>query len=590
MRLCFSIVFLLLCNQTLHSQIQYPDHIFGDTLNAPFFFGVASASPSQSELILWTKIHTELEQETLSYIVSSDEELMDQVASGEMMAVTNSDHTVHVSVDGLQPDTYYWYQFTDEAGNSSALGRTKTLPEDPEDLQFIIASCASIYSGYFNAYRHIAGMEDLDIMIHLGDYIYNDPDTDEQVRVPDPYPIDPETLEEWRDRHEYYLLDPDLRAARQMHPWIVLWDNHDMGNRNNPDDWAGSVQAFHEYVPGSQQDPNDPFKIYRSIEIGDLVDLYVVDLHTYKGDDIIVGEEESILGNQQYEWLTTTMNQSDAKWQLIANQNLMGHWSAIGMPTIIEYPTDGDVFDDTTWDGYFEDRKRLFEFWRENDIDNIMVLSGDAHLTFANDLIIPPIPESGYNRATGEAAHGVEVVITSLTRGNFDEEGYAPDLAEFATQVSQNINPHHLYNNFHDHGYALLQVKPDSITVEFWYTPILEISDEINLDQVMVLKDGVNHWERLEAPLSIASREQTSIAVYPNPVSDKVMIPMDWVKDSFVSYQVLSLDGRILAEGKLQKERETMPLQLPQTTEHFLLLQLADQRSEHTIKLELIQH
>ena len=118
-------------------------------------------------------------------------------------------------------------------------------------------SCSSIFSGYFNAYRRIAERNDIDLVVHLGDYIYDFVDADEQVRVPVPAPVDPQTLAEWRERHSYYLLDPDLRAARQMQPWAVIWDNHDTDG-DSPQHTADAMQAFLEYVPMRLTNPARP--------------------------------------------------------------------------------------------------------------------------------------------------------------------------------------------------------------------------------------------------------------------------------------------------------------------------------------------
>ncbi len=574
-------------HQKTYAQITYPDRMYADSLHAPFHFGVASAAPSSTELVLWTKVDSDMPTE-VQYELSLTEDFLQLEAQGAQSTSPDLDMTIHVPLSGLAEDTYYYYRFIDDQGKYSAVGRSKTLPSNPEDLKLAAASCASVYSGYFNAYRQLAQIEDLDLMIHLGDYIYNDPDGDELIRVPDPYPVDPSTLEEWRERHEYYLLDPDLREARQMHPWIVLWDNHDMGNKDDVDDWAGSVQAFHEYIPGSRQLESDPFQIYRKISVGNLVDLFVVDLHTYKGDDIIIDEETSILGNQQYEWLTEEMNSSEAKWKILANQNIMGHWNAVGIPTIIDYPTDGDVFDDTTWDGHFEDRKRLFQFWRENEIDNILVLSGDAHLSFANDLIIPPIDESGYDRATGEGAHGVEMVITSITRGNFDEEGYNVTIAEFAADVSQSVNPHHLYNNFHEHGYCLVHVAQDSVLVDFWSFPITEVSDDFHLDQQMILLEGTNRWERTQQITLIEEIDQSLIKVYPNPTSQQVLVNTDWITGQEAYWELHTTAGALLQKGKLNRTTAAdFSIPLPDTDQSLLILSLTDRDRRYSLKLRV---
>ena len=127
---------------------------------------------------------------------------------------------------------------------------------------------------FFNAYQRIAERDDLDLVIHLGDYIYDFVDEDEQVRVPDPYPTVPENLDEWRDRHQYYLLDPNLRAARQNHPWAQIWDNHDVKRT----DFEPGMQAFYDWTPLRQVNEDAPERIYRKLAFGGLVDLMFMDI------------------------------------------------------------------------------------------------------------------------------------------------------------------------------------------------------------------------------------------------------------------------------------------------------------------------
>jgi len=230
-----------------------PDRMYADTLHFPFEYGVASGDPLPNGFILWTRLSTEENPDlnNISWRVSTDSNFINIVQSGTVTALEENDWTINLDVSKLEPATTYYYQFADTLDRKSAIGRTKTTPEhqvDVDHAKIAITSCSSIYSGYFNAYRRISERDDLDLWIHLGDYIYDYVDEDEQVRIPEPDPIDPQKKEEFWQRHRYYLLDPDLRAVRQQQPIFALWDNHDI-YKNNEENLIGSLEAFFDYLP-----------------------------------------------------------------------------------------------------------------------------------------------------------------------------------------------------------------------------------------------------------------------------------------------------------------------------------------------------
>src|SRR5262249_11340909 len=162
-------------------------------------------------------------------------------------------------------------------------------------------------------YRAIARRDDLDLVIHLGDYLYDFVDPDEKVRVPVPFPVEPNDVPSWRARHAYYTLDPDLRAARARHPWFVIWDNHDM-NQNAPPAFDGGLQAFREWVPMRQPDPARPDVAYRTLRWGDLVDVIMTDtlIHRGEGGTVPGTSEPSMLGATQWAWLSQELASSTA--------------------------------------------------------------------------------------------------------------------------------------------------------------------------------------------------------------------------------------------------------------------------------------
>jgi len=416
-------------------------------------------------------------------------------------------------------------------------------------------SCSSVYSGFFNAYKRIAERKDLDLIIHVGDYIYDFVDPDEQVRIPEPFPIDPITLSEWRERHRYYLMDPDLRAARKSHSWIVLWDNHDVDGQ--PGHEFAPIQAFMEYIPVRLPNPNDSSLIYRKISYGNLMDIFVTDVLIYKNQDTLVDGSASMIGNSQYDWLTQNLATSTAKWKLLPMQNLMAGWSIQNLPAFIGLGQNG-VLDPTNWDGYDNDRDRLLNFIGSNNIDNVIALSGDSHVSIVADLSTDPQNSSVYNAQTGQGSVAVEFLPTSITRGNFDELGFGWAIG-IVTPIMEAENPNHVFMNLIDHGYGLLDVKQDSCVAELWYSEILNASNTEDFERGYIVKDGENHWRRnhttqatpakTDGEVSILENELIEFNFYPNP-ANKIVVIENPGNYNIESVRLISIDGK---ENKLLK-------------------------------------
>ncbi|MEO0600849.1 MAG: alkaline phosphatase D family protein [Myxococcota bacterium] len=453
-----------------------------------FAEGVASGDPGPSSITLWTRIASEAAGPIeLTWEIDTDG-TFSEPRRGTVTVDASTDYTAVVAVDGLEPATTYFYRFVAD-GESSVLGRTRTAPAEAADrLCFAVASCSSIYSGWFSAYRRIADRADLDLVIHLGDYIYDFVDEDEEIRVPDPYPENPDSLEEWRARHVYYLADPDLRLARARHPWFLLWDNHDVEG-SATDDYRGSVQAFREFNPiAPTSGPADV--LYRHLPYGDLADVMVIDQLLFRNLDT-VGDSEapSILGNPQYIWLTERLSASTATWRILGNQKMFAPF--LVPPTI---SPDG-VFDTRSWDGFPEARRRLYGFLEAQGIDDNIVLSGDAHFSVSSDLVDDP---TAYDPATSTTSRGVEFLPTSISRGNFDET-LGADLIGLIEVLAEDIrgrNPHNAYVELVQHGYGVLDVTQTRVVAEYWYSPILEPSNEETLGASLTVERGANRWTR----------------------------------------------------------------------------------------------
>lgn len=488
-------LFLLLAAQSGFAQIQYPDNMYGDTAYAPFYYGVASGDPLQDRVMIWTKVAmpdntvTEIQ---LKWQVADDSGFDNVVSRGVVTAGKEHDYTVKADAAGLQAGHDYFYRFETEVGKYSQTGKCKTLPVDSvKHFKLGIVSCSSVWSGYFNAYRRIADRNDIDYVVHLGDYAYDYADEEELRRMPVPAPAEAKTMEDWRERNRYYLMDPDLRAARQNKTWITEWDNHD-----NNGDKAGAQRAFYEYQPIRIPDTAHPERIYRQFHFGALADLDMIDMYLFRGQESYASGVKSVLGVKQDAWFKDKLKESHAIWKLVGNQEMMGSWLSEGLPKFLHVPGNGKVFDDGNWDGFPEDRNMLYDFLDSNHINNMVVLSGDAHMSFIINLTRNPKDKNSFHKRTGEGAVGVEMLGPSITRGNMSDRKRIPKgFIPLIQTVSKGVNPHHRWVDFGRHGYCTLDVTADRCIGEFWYSPIKVKADKEKFGKGFTVKNGLNHWE-----------------------------------------------------------------------------------------------
>lgn len=517
---------ILLClGINLHAQITLPGRMWADTAHAPFIYGVASGDPTTNSVIIWSAVSPDsVTPQLVDWEIALDSTFANILQTGAITADSGNGFTAKVDVQSLSPATHYYYRFA-LGGAYSVKGHTKTAPAGQvPNLRFGVGSCSSIFSGYFGAYRHLSQRNDLDLFIHLGDYIYNSTDADELVRIPVPAPVDPKTLPEYRDRQRYYLLDPDLRAARQNIPFAVIWDNHDVS-----DDTIGRLeagtQAFWEFVPSRQPDLQDRTRVYRTLHYGDLVDIFLLDGDQFQGVDTLPSGDPSYLGEVQNSWLEAEIAASTAQWHLVGGQKMFSQWSTAGIPGL---PIgNGQVADPGSWDGFPASRTRLLNYISGLGMDNFIYLSGDLHLSMATDVCVDPF-NGPYDPNTGIGAQGVEFLASSITRGNFDEYGIPGFLIPGIKLASDAINEHHVYIDLTEHGYGILDVKPDSAIAEFWYVDVMNPNSGQNLAQTLVVGNHQNHWAR--GPLVSVSQmgdNGVKFTVFPSPAQDRVILSSD---------------------------------------------------------------
>lgn len=453
---------------------------------APFREGVASGDPLPDGVVLWTRVSpADLPADgisvdgivTLRWQVARDVWFDDLAAEGMVDAGPSTDHTAVVEVQALEPGRRYFYRFVAPDGRRSMPGRTATAPrpaapgEPMRPVRLATMSCSSVFSGWFNAYRRVAE-RDVDLVVHLGDYVYDFVDGDERVRVPEPPPPDPTTTAEWRDRHRYYLADPDLRAARAAHPWVVIWDNHDVDEDDGGAE-ARPVEVFREYVPMRRPAPDDPRIAYRSLRFGDV--------HLTLLDTLLHRTADDMLGAAQWAFVEGLWPADPpAAWRVVGSQKLLA-------PLVVP----GDAIEVGNWEDHPASRARLLAALGAVGPDNV-VLSGDLHFTIAADLV-----------GAGGAAVGVELLAASISRGNFDEticSGLCDDAAlrgiESIRGLIARANPHIAALELVEHGYGVVEFGAERAVATMYYSPIRGPSDAEVEGPRRVVERGAGRWTR----------------------------------------------------------------------------------------------
>jgi len=437
----------------------------------PFSLGVASGDPSPDGFVLWTRLAPAplvgggMPQETVevSWMIADDERFSKGVRKGTTVARPDWGHSVHVEVEGLEPDRWYWYQF--RAGEQvSPKGRARTMPglgTMPDRLNFAFASCQNYEQGYYTAFEHMA-RENLDLIIHLGDYIYEYGGRDNRVRKHTGSEI--YSVEDYRNRYALYKSDPALQAAHAAAPWLVTWDDHEVDNN-----YAGEIseeagvsaeafrlrqanayKAYYEHMPLRRASlPRGPdMKLYRDVSFGSLADFFVLDTRQYRTDqpcgdnravlcDEAMNPENTMLGREQRDWLISGMEQSNSEWNVLAQQVMVAALDRLA--------GDEVGFSMDKWTSSEVERRELLKFMGRPEIRNPVVLTGDIHSNWANELLLDF--EDLDSRPVG-----TEFVGTSISSGGDGR----PQPANYDAIVSE--NPFVKFHNT-ERGYVLCNVS-----------------------------------------------------------------------------------------------------------------------------------
>lgn len=473
-----------------------------------FTHGVASGEPSAQSVLLWTRHVGADDGSALNVEVAESPHFSRIIAGGSIHAHRSDDHTARFRAEGLDPGRWYFYRFIADDGAVSPIGRTRTLPVGPVDRFGLgVFSCSNLGFGWFNAYAHAAAREDLDLMVHTGDYIYEYPrgyypGADAAVRG---RLIEPEDeilqLADYRLRYASYRADPDLQRLHQRFPMIVQWDDHESANDAWVDgaenhgldegDWAlrkaAAIKAHHEWLPVSGA-------MWSSYDIGDLATLFRPETRlaarsarmdvaeiaegaediaaAFSGlrEGALVDPARTMMGSEQEAWLHSGLAQSKARgarWQVLAQQTVMGN---LMMPDVeidpmlrlflprqakrrlrisraqheARLPLDFD-----NWGGFPAARSRLLQAAQAADA-NLVVLSGDSHNAWA------------FNLSENNEPAGVEFAGHSVTSPGF--EAYLPMSPARVLSVLSDVSPELKWANTSQRGYMSIDITPERVS------------------------------------------------------------------------------------------------------------------------------
>jgi len=478
-----------------------------------FTHGVASGEPTAGSVLLWTRFVAPSDTR-LRCEISADADFRKVAAGSDVDARGERDHIAKLVVDGLAPGRWYYYRFVAPDGSASPVGRTRTLPEgDVARFGIGLFSCSNLGFGWFNAYAHAAARDDLDLMVHVGDYLYEYgagtyPAAKELVPgrliQPDHEMV---SLADYRLRYAAYRADPDLQRLHQRFPMIVQWDDHEFTNdawqngaeNHQPEtegDWAArkaiAERVYREWMPISD-------RRYDQFQIGNLATVFRLETRIEARDkqlelsEALAGRadlaralaefrdgawsdpERTLLGAGQERWLADGLarsTRSGTRWQILAQQVIMGalrfpleatDWVAPSAPDYARKRAQAAVaasraglpFNLDAWDGYPAARSRLLKAAQESE-SNLVVLAGDSHNAWANDLV------------EGGRGVGVEFAGHSVTSPGF--ENYAPNVAPATIAAGlRGVNPGLVFTDTSRRGYVSLELTPDAVTGAFHF-------------------------------------------------------------------------------------------------------------------------
>ncbi|MES2133926.1 MAG: alkaline phosphatase D family protein [Bacteroidota bacterium] len=550
----------------------------------PFYHGIASGDPLPNKVIIWTRVTPDSAQVNQSIIVNwkmaTDTGMTHVVQTGVLLTDSSADFTVKVDVAGLNPNTFYYYEF--QTGNFlSPRGRTKTAPTGVavDSLRFALVSCANFEAGYFNVYGSLLQREDFDAVLALGDYIYEyntggySPNATANRQWSPANEI--LSIADYRMRYSSYKLDNDLQKLHQQFPFIIIYDDHEFANdawmngaeNHQPNEGLWSIRkamaqrAFFEWLPIRQVSTANPYQIYRTIKYGNLLELIMLDTRI-QGRDLQAGttgatvtaNSRNLLGTTQYTWLTNKLDSSSAKWKVLGQQVMMAPLKVFGV-----------AFNGDQWDGYPAERDRVYNYVLNHNISNMVVITGDIHSSWANDL-----PTASYNGSTGAGSAGVEFVTPSVT-----SPGISIPLGAPAIQAA---NSHIKYCDLSSHGYVIMDINKnrtqadwfnvstiDSQTPTFSYAKSFYVNDLqrhlIQSNSAAIPRNSIFSVKAPQCPRALLVIQPTGVnelfkpvilSAYPNPVNDYMTIQLYQPLDGDLIFSIYDIAGKLIAKQEIK--------------------------------------
>jgi alkaline phosphatase D len=457
----------------------------------PFTLGVASGDPLPDGVVLWTRLAPDplngggMPQRSVAveWQVATDDRMQQVVQRGAVLAMPDLGHSVHVEVSGLQPSRWYWYQFK-IGTETSPIGRTKTAPPfgtSLNQMRFAFVSCQSYVNGYYPALLRMSE-EDLDLAVHLGDYIYESGGAGVRAHLPAREIF---SIDDYRTRYAQYKSDSALQAVHANFPWLMTWDDHETENDYAgfapenaadtaafPDRRARAYQVYYESMPLRRaQIPNGPFlQLYRRVKYGALAEFNVLDTRQFRSHRAPANcaanlringycpegldPSRNIAGEAQTNWLISGLGQSTASWNVLANQVPFAPNDTNADPAL-------RTFGGEKWDGYPAGRQQILDFLAARNLVNTVVLTGDVHVNFVRN--VPP----DYIRLDAEPV-ATEFIGTSVATGG--------DRTLVTTYGGDVNNPHLRFNDNH-HGYVRCTLTPTLWTSDYRVVPSVLVQD-----------------------------------------------------------------------------------------------------------------
>ncbi len=450
-----------------------------------FAHGVASGHPTQTAATLWTRVEGIERSGRIELEVARDSGFSDVVHRERVRAAQVRDYVARARVGDLEPGERYFYRFA-TAASDSPVGRFVTArpPDSREPVRIGFFSCQDYQAGFYSPHGGLAAEDDLDLIVSLGDYIYErtfyegPPERRDTTGANGDAEV--QTLPEYRDKYRLYRSDPQLQAMHAASAFMAIFDDHEV-----EDNWAAQAPgeatldrrvdfldrrrnaflAYREWMPFGRVVCPEPNRFYRSLRLGANAEILLLDTRQYR-DDQPCGDAffrpcpearepgRTMLGSRQVAWLEERLAGSDATWKVLANQIML---MALDLPA-------GNPVNPDQWDGYAAEREELMRFVLDRGIRNVTAITGDIHTFFAG-----VVTTTG---RVGGAPAATEFVGGSVTSLGIPETlGFPPGqgsmTAATLTERLETQNPHIKFNNHAHRGYGVMECRPDELRCAF---------------------------------------------------------------------------------------------------------------------------